>query len=137
MSAKVGQLQIGATALGRAAALNHAAPTDAYREVPELAAPNRAGPEDESLRFSDTWDELQQQRHRPFRKRVPALEGVRFGDVLTSEEVSGTLVAYRAQHDTAFLPSLRLGTMLYERAMHVIDNRGAVRPLGGSLNFVL
>lgn len=138
MSLKVGQAQAaGAVAASRAAALNHAGPVGGARQVDGLSASNRSGPEDESLRFSDTWDDLQQNRFKRRAKLGLHADAVRVGNVLASEEIGAMLVSYRSVHEIGFVPSLRFGAMLYERSNAAIGTGGRMRDIGGQLNRVL
>lgn len=137
MSLKVGQSQqVGATAATRAAAVHHGAFASS-RLVDKLSAATPTGAEEDSFRFTDTWDELQ--HNRPRRRAPLGIHGdaVRFGSVLASEEVGAMMVSYRAQHESSFMPSLRIGAMLYDQARFAINSGGRARILGGQLNRIL
>lgn len=134
MSLKVGHAQqAGPAAASRSGVVLHAASATTGRQVDSLSAPNRGGPEEDSLQFSDTWDDLQQRR--PQRRARLGLhpDAVRFGDVLASEDIGALMLSYRAQ-DMGFMPSLRFGAMLYEHAKAAIGSGGHLRILGGQLN---
>ncbi len=137
VSLKVGQSQlVGSAAATRAAAVHHGAFTGT-RLVDKLSATNPAGPGEESFQFTDTWDELQQ--NRPRRRSRLGIHGdaVRFGSVLASEEVGAMMVSYRSQHEISLMPSLRVGAMLYDHAKIAISTGGRSRVLGGQLNRTL
>lgn len=134
MSLKVAQAPVAATSASRAAAINHAAPTDLFRQVSGLSSATPSGPEDESLRFGDNWDGFFDTQEKARKEKRSPIESVRFGDVMTTEEVSMTLVAYQAANSdnlTSMTP-LRTGAMLYENSMRAINNGGVTRPLGGN-----
>lgn len=135
MSLKVGQAQQtgGAAAASRAASVLHAAPATATRQVDGLSAANRSGPEDDSLQFADSWDDMQ--KRRPQRRARLGLhpDAVRFGSILASESIGTLMLSYRAQ-DSGFMPSLRFGAMLYEHAKTAIGSRGNLRMVGGQIN---
>lgn len=136
MSLKVGQAQqVGAAAASRAAAAHHAVPAGA-RQVDGLWASNRAGAEEESLRFTDTWDDLQQGRPRRRVRLGLHPEAVRFGSILASEDIGALMLAFRT-HELPFMPSLRTGAMLYEQAKTAIGTGGHMRVIGGQLNRIL
>jgi len=137
VSLKVGQSQqVGSAAATRAAAVHHGA-FAGTRLVDKMSGAAPAGAEEESFRFDDTWDELHQ--NRPRRKAPLGIHGnaVRFGNVLASEEIGAMMVSYRAQHESAFMPSLRIGAMLYDHAKIAISSGGRSRILGGQLNRTL
>jgi hypothetical protein len=138
MSLKVAQNAVAPTAASRASAINHAAPTDLFKQVSGMSGATPSGPEDESLRFGENWDGLYQKQDKSNKKtgRTP-LESVRFGDIITTEEVSLTLVSYQAANDLSTLTPLRIGAMLYEKSMRAINNNGTLRPLGGNLSRIL
>ncbi|MFA7429361.1 MAG: hypothetical protein WCZ23_04290 [Rhodospirillaceae bacterium] len=135
MSLKVSQSSaLGAAAASRAAALNHAGGAVATRGVDRLSTSNRSGPEEEALRFSETWDELQQQRPRRRARLSYHGDAIRFGSILASEEVGAVIMSYRSQHEGSFMPTLRLGAMLYEQAKTAIGNGGYGPTIGTQLN---
>lgn len=134
MSVKVGQAQqAGAAAASRSAGPLHASPATATRQVDGLSGANRSGPEDDSLLFGDTWEDMQ--KRRPQRRQRLGLhpDAVRFGDILASEGIGTLMLSYRAQ-DMGFMPSLRFGAMLYEQAKAAVVTGGNLRPVGGQLN---
>jgi hypothetical protein len=138
MSLKVSQAPVAIGSASRAAAINHAAPTDLFRQVAGMSGAMAAGPEDESLRFGENWDGLYQSNDKPTKKTGrSALEHVRFGDIITTEEVSMTLVSYQAMNDLSTMTPLRTGAMLYENSMRAITNNGTMRPRGGNVSRLL
>lgn len=139
MSLKVGQQTIAAPSPSRAAAINHAGPTDLFQQVGSLSGASTTGAQDDSLQFGDSWDDFQSYDHRGKQKSSSRsiLDGVRFGDILMTEEIGTTLVNYQAMHDVLPMPTLRFGAMLYENSMRAVMNNGTVRPLGGTINRLL
>lgn len=136
MSVKVGQAQIATTSTPTRM-VGGPAVASIQRQVVGLSGSNQVGPEEQSLRFSDTWDDLQQQEPVRRRRQRPVLQGIRFGSLLTTYEVGNLLMAYRTQHDIGAIPPIRLGAMLYETAMRAVLNGGVVNPLGTQLSRVL
>lgn len=140
MSLKVGQqtITMPSASTSRSAAANHAAPTDLFQQVSGLSGANTAGPDSDTLDFSSSWGGFQSYDDRGQKKgNRSLLDGVRFGDILATEEVGTTLVNYQAMHDVLPMPTLRFGAMLYENAMRAVTNNGVVRPLGGTVNRLL
>lgn len=134
MSLKVGQAQqAGAAAATRAATALHATPATGVRQVDSLWGTSPSGREDESFRFTDSWDDMQKRRS-PRRARLGLHpESVRFGDVLASESIGSMMLSFRAQ-DLAGVPSLRFGAMIYERSKAAIITGGHLRTLGEQVN---
>lgn len=140
MSLKVGQQTFTGTSASpsRAAAINHTAPTDLFQQISGLSGSNTAGPEGDSLNFGDSWDDFQSYDGRGKQRDSKGhVNGVRFGDILMTEEVGTTLVNYQAMHDVFPMPTLRFGAMLYENSMRAVMNNGVVRQLGTSVNRLL
>lgn len=136
MSVKVGQTQM-ATASTPTRLVGGPAVASIQREIAGLSGSNGVGPEEQSLRFSETWDDLHQQAPTARRRQRSLLQGMRFGSLLTTYEVGNLLMSYRTQHDIGAIPPIRLGTMLYESAMRAVLNGGVVNPLGTQLSRVL
>lgn len=138
MSLKVGQSQVGSVAASRSAAIHAASTTDHNQQVGGLSGANAAGTQEETMRFTDTWEDMNQKggRHRRHRLGLHG-DAVKFGSVLASEDVGSIMLDYRSRHDIVIPPSLRVGAMLYERANNAIGNQGFVTPLGRSVNRLL
>lgn len=142
MSLKVGQpaAASAATAATRQVALQHTAPTGLFPSVGELSMSNFVRPEDESMHFGEGWDELQFQRRQRQQRREAEerrLSSVRFGDILTTQDVSATLINYRSSHDVSFTPPMKRGVMIYENALRAISTAGETRPPSSHANWIL
>lgn len=141
MSLKVGQpTAAAATSSARQVALQHTAPTGLFPSVSEMSMSTYVRPEDESMHFGQDWDELafrRRQRQREEKVAHQRLTAVRFGDILTTQDVSSTLIDYRSTHDTGARPPPRLGVMTYENALRAIGNAGDMRPASHHANWLL
>ncbi|WP_155976072.1 hypothetical protein [Novispirillum itersonii] len=134
MVAKVGQ-QIGqpiAASPLRAGSNGTVSSSLTFRNVTDMANSGNVGPEDEALRFAQNWNSLFQQSQRQAQQQKARMEGVRFGDILTTTEVSAVLVAYRNQGDRSGSAgtTVRSGVSQYERAIRAISSGGKDRQTG-------
>lgn len=134
MSLKVGSTPIAGPAIVRGGqSTTLSAPVGMLQQIGGMNASPSVGPEDQSLLFQESWDNLQQQQKKQAARNV-SIEGVRFGDILTTTDVSTTLVNYQAAHGISTLPSVRFGAMIYEMSMQAINNNGALRAAGTTVN---
>lgn len=138
MSLRVGQGQGGAIAALRAAAVNHASSPSSARGVDGLAAATSAGPQEHSLRFHDTWEEMTGKGSK--RRRGPlGMNGgaVRFGTILAEGATADALFRYRSEFPPTGMQSLQVGAMIYDRANAAIQTGGYASLTGGTLNRLL
>lgn len=128
MAIKVGQSTAPVNAAARQTVMHHTGPSSLFKEVSELSMSTSVGPEDESLHYGETWDELDEQRRRHGQGgRAPAptfRDGVRFGNILTTLDVSTALMTYRSTHDLIVPPLMRQGVDRYEGTMAAISQAG-------------
>lgn len=134
MVAKVGQ-QTGqpiAAAPIRAGGNGAVSSSLMFRNVTDMASSGNVGPEDEALRFAQNWNSLFQQSQRQAAYRQSRMEGVRFGDILTTSEVSAVLVSYRNQSErgNGASTTVRSGVGQYERSMRAVMSGGKERQTG-------
>lgn len=103
-----------------------------FKSITNLANSGSVGAEDEALRFAQDWSNLFQQSQRQAAARQSRMEGVRFGDILTTTEVSAVLVSYRNQgdRDRNTGTTVRSGVSQYERAIRAISSGGKDRQTG-------
>lgn len=133
MVAKVGQQngQAVAAAPSRAGGSSSVSTSQTFKNVTDLANSGNVGSEEQSLRFAQEWSNFFQQSQRQATFRRMRLEGVRFGDILTTTEVSSVLVSYRNQGgDRGTTTPVRSGVNHYERAMRAISSGGKERQIG-------
>jgi hypothetical protein len=139
MSLKVASATTQANAPVRQALAQNAAPTSLFREVGAATAGVSVGPEGESLNYNQDWDELAFQRRRQDRGQVASRRSVgasaRFGDILTTQDISRTLMVYRSTGGTAAGPLMRQGVARYEAAMRAIGTAGRPHAGGGQANW--
>lgn len=133
MSLKVGQASHGVSAPSRQAALHHTGPTGLFKEVTAASASTAVGSEEQSLSYGEGWDLLDDQRRRRAamgRQKPTFSAGVRFGNILTTEAVSGTLIEFRSTHGWRVPVFMRDGVHRYEVAVYAVNHRGDIRSGG-------
>lgn len=140
MSVKVGQATSGVSAPSRQVALQHTGPTGLFKEVGAAAPSSPVGADDQSLHYGEGWDLLDdQRRRRAAGGHEPPRFGaaVRFGDILTTEAVSGTLIVFRSTHDMTVPTFMRDGVRRYETAVYAVHHRGSIHTGGTKANWLL
>jgi len=136
MVAKVGQGQqaLPVSSSSRLAGGYPVSSAQSFSQVASLQQGRGVGPEDESLHFADTWDDLQ--------GRQPAQQesdgsgrwsGVHFGGVLTTSAVSGFLVSWRSRNDTQVQKvSTKDGAFFYDTVVKVLSSGGVQQHVGAN-----
>lgn len=132
MVAKVGQQsgQAIAAAPARVGGNGSVATSQTFKNVTDLSSQGNVGPEEQALRFAENWNNMFQQSQRQATYRRMRMEGVRFGEILTTTEVSAVLVSYRNQGERGATASVRTGVGHYEKAMRAISSGGKARQTG-------
>lgn len=137
MVAKVGQGQQTLPAASSSSKLAGGYPVSSaqsFSQVASLQPGQSVGPEDESLHFADSWDDMQERRF-PQQERGGATNGsgVSFGGVLTTSDVSALLVSWRSRNDGQVQKvSTREGASFYETAIKAVSAGGTLRKTGSN-----
>lgn len=137
MVAKVGQGQQILPASSSSSKLAGGYPVSSaqsFSQVASLQQGRGVGPEDESLHFADSWDDMQERRlAQPDRDGSVVWSGVSFGGVLTTSAVSALLVSWRSRNDGQVQKiSIREGSSFYEAAIKAVSAGGILRQTGNN-----
>ena len=116
--------------------LNRVTSAGSSGPVAELSGSMPSGPQEQSLFFHDTWEEMTRHRRRQ-EGEAPydhTLERVRFGSLLADSEVADLLLMARPVGEYIHIPSFRDGVEVYDRALIATANRGSVTLTGTTIN---
>lgn len=136
MVAKVGQGQqaLPVSSSSRLAGGYPVSSAQSFSQVASLQQGRGVGPEDESLHFADTWDDLQgRQPAQQESDGAGRWSGVHFGGVLTTSAVSGFLVSWRSRNDVQMQKvSTKDGAFFYDAVVKVLSSGGVQRQVGAN-----
>ena len=79
-----------------------------FTQVASLQPSKETGPEEESLRYSETWDELKKRKFpsKEAKTRKDDKPIGELGELVVASEVLSLIISWRAQHGTTASPTL-------------------------------